>query len=674
VEDDIDTFKGYCLARGGNMQVTDGSESSKECVVVVPNVEREMYPSSKATVLCNTGDDKSKLSVNDNIAANKQGGLAFSSDKMFVPDSGYGLESSKERVGMSNNAAAVLQSSTGTMIANTGYDVISESNKDTAIYGNRGHLFEFSGNVPGRTCASESFVQGKLMSPNTKSGSGNIKYDLSGSVRGTTMNVNLCYGQEFPAETIYAAEPKYMLESSKETKRDDKQQVFSSYQDCMLPESKIVMQPSNEDTMVDAGSDRHRKLSFDVPDHGMMESDYVDLAAPTGDVASQASDEFSFGYEMMELEYDETEIGKAQDFLQLRMFDLKLLCSCIEDGEVVLNKVNGKNVVLIAGKTGVGKSLFVQGIAGKKIISDVHVTTCYGKPVATKVFEAIDPLPGFEVGHDKVSKTKSIQCLHRAGGNRDIVYIDSAGWEDTDGTEVDIATSIMFRQIMQRAKSVRLVILISYASLLEDRGGAIRAVLKLAHTFVSDFEKDKKSFMFLFTHTTEADIPSSILEARVCVKNEILRIMRDTKDQDVKSVLKFMYTALDKEYGFVDVLHPLTSDFVRMSNFIETKLSTIRYPSVIANCGMTPKSELKLIGQAEHMLNSVHRLLQSVSAWADINAIQELKEIKDMFEYLARYVGIAQIQKLSQECEALFQNQVRQLRKLATVELCDLVT
>ena len=52
-------------------------------------------------------------------------------------------------------------------------------------------------------------------------------------------------------------------------------------------------------------------------------------------------------------------------------FDMKLLRASIQNGEPILEHIAGKDVVLVVGKTGTGKSTLIQGIAGKKLRATV---------------------------------------------------------------------------------------------------------------------------------------------------------------------------------------------------------------------------------------------------------------------------------------------------------------
>ena len=219
-----------------------------------------------------------------------------------------------------------------------------------------------------------------------------------------------------------------------------------------------------------------------------------------------------------------------------KRFDADLVVKCIQRGEPTLQRIDNRDCVLVVGKTGTGKSTLIQAIAGKKIQAtqldhsdeDIHQHTTgfmnpNNAPRKRIVYEAVDPLPDFEIGHEKKSKTTSINCYdydpnqdtqrmdiasrlysHPSSSElSNIMFVDSPGFEDTNGHEIDVATSILLSEVAKRCRSLKFVIMISYVSLVDDRGGSMRSVLRLIRSFAKNFAKEKQSFMFLFTHCNE---------------------------------------------------------------------------------------------------------------------------------------------------------------------------
>ena len=254
----------------------------------------------------------------------------------------------------------------------------------------------------------------------------------------------------------------------------------------------------------------------------------------------------TFNFDSSESETEEDQGGDDEDQENSngtisRRFNANLVVESIERGQHVLDQVEGRDVVLVVGKTGTGKSTLIQAIAGRKFQKYEHTCSFNQKSemiTATKiVYEAEDPLSGFEIGHEKMSKTASIGCYdpfefepfpsgsenHTRGLKSQLLYVDSPGFEDTNGQEADIATSVMLSQVASRCRSLRFVIMISYVSLLEDRGGSMRSVLRLIRSFAKDFHEEKQSFMFIFTHSNEiTGVPDSIEGAKASLQNEIV--------------------------------------------------------------------------------------------------------------------------------------------------------
>lgn len=69
-------------------------------------------------------------------------------------------------------------------------------------------------------------------------------------------------------------------------------------------------------------------------------------------------------------------------------FNMNVLTKAMEASMEALELVAGKDVVAVVGKTGVGKSTLLQGIAGKKIRASTHEVQYGGQTVTKQVFEA----------------------------------------------------------------------------------------------------------------------------------------------------------------------------------------------------------------------------------------------------------------------------------------------
>lgn len=85
--------------------------------------------------------------------------------------------------------------------------------------------------------------------------------------------------------------------------------------------------------------------------------------------------------------------------------------------------------------------------------------------------------PNLQIGHDQVSKTDKI-FLTKVVHKGTLYIVDTPGFNETRGLEIEISNFILINKAIKIANSVKLIILINYHQLKTDRGDSLRKLLK----------------------------------------------------------------------------------------------------------------------------------------------------------------------------------------------------
>ena len=186
------------------------------------------------------------------------------------------------------------------------------------------------------------------------------------------------------------------------------------------------------------------------------------------------------------------------------------------------------------------------------------------------------------------------------------VTLPARRYEDTAGVEVDIATSVAFKQVAERCAALRFVVLIDCHTFSVDRGGAMRRVAALVGAFVRKFLPSKLAFSFIFTKT-DALLGGTDSRAAVLtkLKQVLIETLQGTNDGDQKEFINWLITCIHYDNSLVDVYHPAFSEVDRLRSAIETfekpsdgtkppTTMALRSPRTDVRCGLTPKAESRI--------------------------------------------------------------------------------
>ena len=157
-----------------------------------------------------------------------------------------------------------------------------------------------------------------------------------------------------------------------------------------------------------------------------------------------------------------------------------MLSSCVALGTAQAKKAKDRDVLMVIGNTGAGKSTLVNYLAGctMEMVSrkDAGFTDGNLKKKIARVAEGSFIKEVMRIGHLNQSATFLPAVYHDEGSG--LTLCDCPGFLDNRGAEINIANACNIKQMIAQAKSVRVVVLINYDSLEADRGRGVKELVK----------------------------------------------------------------------------------------------------------------------------------------------------------------------------------------------------
>ena len=149
---------------------------------------------------------------------------------------------------------------------------------------------------------------------------------------------------------------------------------------------------------------------------------------------------------------------------------LEVLLSCIQYGQAKARRGEGKDLLMVIGNTGAGKSTLINFIHGCDM---ERVKVDHKKVVRVRHDSAVEEM--MKIGHDN----RSMTFVPDLNDDETFTYLDCPGFLDNRGPEINIANAVNIRSVVCKASTVRVLVLINYNSLEADRGRGVRETLKI---------------------------------------------------------------------------------------------------------------------------------------------------------------------------------------------------
>ena len=148
------------------------------------------------------------------------------------------------------------------------------------------------------------------------------------------------------------------------------------------------------------------------------------------------------------------------------------LVSCIAHGKAIARRANGKQLAVVLGNTGAGKSAFVNFLHGCSFQYEEE------DKMVVRADSRVREL--MRIGHSGTSETFSPQVEDAASSlGPGFAFADCPGFLDNRGFEINVANAANVRHTVAAAASAVVVVVVNYYSLRADRGRGLRDLLEI---------------------------------------------------------------------------------------------------------------------------------------------------------------------------------------------------
>ncbi|CAF1267185.1 unnamed protein product [Adineta steineri] len=278
----------------------------------------------------------------------------------------------------------------------------------------------------------------------------------------------------------------------------------------------------------------------------------------------------------------------------IRPLNLQEIERYIKRSEQTANLIRDKDIILLIGITGSGKSTTIQFLTGTKMKETrveiypskflKHITTD-GPIVNSGLIDVkSSPLSKSETRF-LIPVTISLKDIFGSYETNEIIVCDAPGFGDTESPETDIANCVGVIRALQCCKSVSILALSSYQS-LGDRGEGIQQLIHILINMIHGIENRLNSILYGFTkYPSETDIHAILSDIKTS------RIDSDPLLRSNTAFVTILNDMIEKTRSDPIKIDPIRGD---IKNIIEKlkNLQGIRYPDEVFQFSINQQTQI----------------------------------------------------------------------------------
>jgi hypothetical protein len=234
---------------------------------------------------------------------------------------------------------------------------------------------------------------------------------------------------------------------------------------------------------------------------------------------------------------------------EIQQIDVDFLVELLARGSAAAQHIADKDVVLLIGTSGAGKTTTVHWVAG----SDMELEIKDGKE-HLRVVRSVAELHSFVASAGQSSETYSINPLDIVFRQQKSTVCDTPGYKDNRGLEFALANGLGVMEAVRRCRSVRLVFVVSMNS-TGDRMDELIETLRSPIAMMESVAQHLPSFSYWFTKGKDYKGNTRI---RDLLQSKLDVLRRERTDVAMIAILQDMVDKINQRGGVADVIDPLS--------------------------------------------------------------------------------------------------------------------
>ncbi|CAF1002734.1 unnamed protein product [Adineta steineri] len=338
---------------------------------------------------------------------------------------------------------------------------------------------------------------------------------------------------------------------------------------------------------------------------------------------------------------------------KIRPLNVQEIQRLISKAKNAASLIHKKDIILLVGETGSGKSTMIHFLAGSNM-QETRVQIAPGKfldhiaavgPFRNPELNSISTSP-FNKSETRYIAPVTIYLADISAANETdaIILCDAPGFSDTSGPEVDIANSIGVIEALKGTNSVKLLALSSYKS-VGDRGQGIQKLAHILSNMVQGIEGRLDAIVYAFTKYPPNEDDTNI-------NSTLTDIKRSTVDKDPilrsdTAFVKILTHMIEETEDIVYKINPIQDERKKLIKKL-LRGKGIRFPGEVFRFSMceetraiianhVQRNHLSIISATKHKDTGLMKYYLD-----DLMILQNvLKEslVKDAYENSIRFIS-----------------------------------